>query len=84
MAPDWRYSSAKAKRELGYDPRPARETIQGAVEWNLELIRDGRLAGRRRGRFDVMAAGVRLGDRLGFLLPLRAVGRLTGRRMVLK
>ena len=27
MAPDWRYSSAKAKRELGYAPRSARETL---------------------------------------------------------
>ena len=28
MAPDWRYSSAQARRELGYRPRRANETLQ--------------------------------------------------------
>jgi dihydroflavonol-4-reductase len=27
------FSSAKARRELGYDPRPAREAISDAVDW---------------------------------------------------
>ena len=43
MAPDWRYSSAKAKRELGYEPRGASETLKRTVDWYLELIENGRL-----------------------------------------
>lgn len=27
------YSSDKAKRELGYSPRPAREAVEDAVAW---------------------------------------------------
>ena len=30
MAPDWRYSSATAKRELGYEPRPAERDARRA------------------------------------------------------
>jgi dihydroflavonol-4-reductase len=83
MAPDWRYSSAKARRELGYVPRPAEETLRRTVDWCLELIESGG-AGRSRSKsFDLMASGVRLGDRLQLLAPLRLAGRLAGRRMVL-
>jgi dihydroflavonol-4-reductase len=81
MAPDWRYSSAKAREELGYSPRPAEATLKRTVEWYLELI-DAGLVKRRTGSFDLMAAGIRLSDRLGLLLPLRAVGRVVGRRTV--
>jgi dihydroflavonol-4-reductase len=83
MAPDWRYSSAKAQRELGYEPRPADQTIERTVEWYLDLIESGRLDRAKRGSFDLMTAGVRLGDRLGLLLPLKAAGRLAGRKTVL-
>jgi dihydroflavonol-4-reductase len=82
MAPDWRYSSAKAKRELGYEPRPVDATLRSTVEWYLELLDDGRV-NARRGSFDLMTAGVRVGDRLGVLAPLKAAGRLAGRRTVL-
>jgi dihydroflavonol-4-reductase len=83
MAPDWRYSSAKAKRELGYKPRPASETLARTVDWCLELIESGRLDQARRSSFDVMTAGVRIGDRLQLLLPLKLAGRLAGRRTVI-
>jgi dihydroflavonol-4-reductase len=83
MAPDWRYSSAKAKRELGYEPRDATETLERTVEWYLELIEGGRLEGRRSS-LALMSSGVRLGDRLRLLGPLKAAGRLAGRRTVLK
>jgi dihydroflavonol-4-reductase len=31
----WTYSGAKAKRELGYEPRPHEETLRDALEWQL-------------------------------------------------
>jgi dihydroflavonol-4-reductase len=83
MAPDWRYSSAKARRELGYAPRDANETLKRTVDWYQELIEDDRLAAPKSRSFDVMTAGVRTADRFGLLLPLRAAGQMTGRRTVL-
>jgi dihydroflavonol-4-reductase len=83
MAPDWRYSSAKAKRELGYDPRPAGETLARTVDWCLELIESGRLGRRRRNSFDVMTAAVHLSDHLRLLEPLKLAGRLAGRKTVI-
>jgi dihydroflavonol-4-reductase len=82
MAPDWRYSSARAKRELGYRPRSANETLARTVEWYLQLVRAGVLRGRRTGRFDLWAAGLRAGGRLGLLRPVEAAGRLANRRFV--
>jgi dihydroflavonol-4-reductase len=83
MAPDWRYSSAKAKRELRYRPRSAGATLRGTVEWYLGLMEAGELPAARRGSFDLMALSVRTADRAGLLAPLKAVGRLAGRRTVL-
>jgi dihydroflavonol-4-reductase len=83
MAPDWRYSSAKAQRELGYAPRAARETLERTVDWYLELIESGRLDHGGRSSFGLMTAGVRLGDRLRLLVPLKAAGRVAGRKTVL-
>jgi dihydroflavonol-4-reductase len=83
MAPDWRYSSARARRELGYRPRSANETLRRTVAWYTELIEDDRLAASNSRSFDVMSAGVRMADRLGLLAPLRAAGQVTGRRTVL-
>jgi dihydroflavonol-4-reductase len=83
MAPDWRYSSEKAKRELGYAPRGAEETLRRTVDWYLELLERGAVTKPRRRPFDLMTAGVRVSDRLGLLFPLRAAGRVTGRKLVL-
>lgn len=83
MSPDWRYSSAKAERELGYAPRSATETIEHTVHWYLELLEGGRLDRSGRGSFGLATAGVRLGDRLRLLAPLRAAGRVAGRKTVL-
>ena len=41
MSKDWRFSSEKAKRELGYTSRPIDETIGATVEWYCDLIADG-------------------------------------------
>ena len=83
MAPEWRYSSGKARRELGYRPRGATETLERTVNWYLELIEDDRLPARRSRSFDVMTGVVRAAQRTGLLLPLKAAGQLAGRRTVL-
>jgi dihydroflavonol-4-reductase len=82
MAPDWRYSSEKAKRELGYSARGADDTIQQTVDWYVGLLASGAVATGKRRPFDVMTAGVRVSNRLGLLAPLRAAGRVTGRKLV--
>lgn len=83
MAPDWRYSSARARRELGYRPRRANETLRRTVDWYAELIEDDRLGATKSKSFDVMTTGVRMADRLGLLGPLRAAGNAAGRKTVL-
>jgi dihydroflavonol-4-reductase len=83
MAPEWRYSSGKARRELGYRPRGATETLERTVNWYLELIEDDRLPARRSRSFDLMTGAVRAAQRTGLLLPLKAAGQLAGRRTVL-
>jgi dihydroflavonol-4-reductase len=83
MAPEWRYSSAKARRELGYSPRSANETLRRTVDWYLELIEDDRLPARRTRSLDLATGVVHLADRAGLLLPLKVAGSLAGRRTVL-
>ncbi len=34
----WTYSAAKAKRELGFKPRPHEETLEDAVAWQMERL----------------------------------------------
>jgi dihydroflavonol-4-reductase len=36
----WTYSSAKAKRELGFTPRPHEETLEDALAWMSEQLGD--------------------------------------------
>jgi dihydroflavonol-4-reductase len=82
MAPDWRYSSARARRELGYRPRKASEVLRRTVAWYTELLEDDRLAPPRSRSLDVMTSGVRTADRLGLLVPLRVAGQVARRRTV--
>jgi dihydroflavonol-4-reductase len=83
MAPDWRYSSARAQRELKYRPRGANETLKRTVDWYLELIEDDRMPAGRSRSFDLMSAWVRNAERFGLLLPLKAAGQLARRRVVI-
>ncbi|HKG36689.1 MAG TPA: SDR family oxidoreductase [Solirubrobacterales bacterium] len=62
----WTYRCTKAKRELGFKPRPHEETLEDAVRWQMDRLGDrlGRaprsdLAMRAFGRF--LQAGERVG-----------------------
>jgi dihydroflavonol-4-reductase len=82
MAQDWRYSSAKAKKELGYKPRRFEPTLRETVDWYLELMRTGRLAGGGLSVMSLGSLGLRLGSRFGGVGVLRALEGWTGRRLV--
>jgi dihydroflavonol-4-reductase len=82
MAQDWRYSSEKAKRELGYRPRGLRPTLRETVEWYLDLLESGALAGGRPSPMSLGSLGVRLAARVGALRVAHAVEGWTGRRFV--
>lgn len=84
MEQNWRYSSAKAKRELGYRPRSHGATVRETVDWYLELIDTGVLDGGAPSPLSLTAAGLRLADRLGALAVVDAVGRRAGRRTVVR
>ncbi len=52
----WTYRNAKAKRELGFSPRPHEQTLEDAVEWQLAELGERRGGGpgsaiRSLGRF---------------------------------
>jgi dihydroflavonol-4-reductase len=82
MAQNWRASSAKAKRKLGYKTRSLDVTVRRTVDWYLELIEGGSMGSRGVSGISAMAAGVRVADRLGVVAGLRAAEGLVGRRLV--
>lgn len=67
MGQNWCYSSAKAKRELGYKPRRHDATVRDTVDWYLELIDDGIIDGGALSALSLGAAGLRWADRVGAL-----------------
>jgi dihydroflavonol-4-reductase len=82
MAQNWRYSSAKARRELGYRARSLNRTLADTIDWYRELIESGTLGGGRPSALSVAAAGMRVADRAGALGALRLAERYLGRRLV--
>jgi dihydroflavonol-4-reductase len=82
MAQNWRYSSRKARRELGYRARRLDVTLRETIDWYRELIDGGALQGGRPSPLSVAAAGVRLAGRTGLLGGLRAAESIVGRRLV--
>lgn len=82
MAQSWRYSSAKARRELGYRARPLDQTLRATIAWYRELIEGGRFGGVAPSPMSLAAAGVRLAGRVGALKGLRVAERYLGRRLV--
>ncbi|MFL5894502.1 MAG: NAD-dependent epimerase/dehydratase family protein [Thermoleophilaceae bacterium] len=57
----WTYKNAKARRELGFRPRPHEETLEQTVAWWLEQDGDRIAAARRAGRLRRRALGAALG-----------------------
>jgi dihydroflavonol-4-reductase len=82
MAQNWSYSSAKARRELGYRPRRLDVTLRDTVDWYRELMQSGVLGDGRASTLSLGAAGLRVADGLGLLGPLRLAERYAGRRFV--
>src|SRR2546421_3516198 len=82
MAQNWRASSRKAKRELGYRTRPLDATITATLEWYRALIKQGVLSRGGRTPLSLAAAGMRAADRLGVIAGLRAAEGYVGRRLV--
>jgi dihydroflavonol-4-reductase len=84
MAQNWRFSSAKARRELGYRPRTLDRTLRDTIDWYRELIDGGSLDGAPPSPLSVAAAGVRLAGRTGLLGGVGLAERYLGRRLVLR
>jgi dihydroflavonol-4-reductase len=82
MGANWRYSSAKARRELGYRARPLDRTLMDTIDWYRELIDSGRLGGGAPSPLSLAALGIRAAGRAGLLRPLRAAEGRLGRRLV--
>lgn len=82
MGRDWRFSSAKAERELGYSARPLDETLRDTIGWYQELIDSAAFGQPRPSNLSRMAGGIRTASRLGMLTPLRVGQRIVGRQMV--
>jgi dihydroflavonol-4-reductase len=82
MAKDWRFSSEKAKRELGYRPRPIVESITATVEWYQELIEAGTFHDETRSGMSTIAGAIGRASSLGLLGPIQIGQRLAGRRVV--
>ena len=82
MGQDWRFSSRKAREELGYESRPLDDTLQATIDWYLELIEDGAFADSQHSGLSRWADSMRLASRLGLLTPLRVGQRVIGRRML--
>lgn len=82
MGKDWRFTSAKAKRELGYKARPLRQTIEETVEWYLELIDAGVFHDSSTSAMSVAAGGLRMADRFGLLWGLEPAQAIMRRRLV--
>jgi dihydroflavonol-4-reductase len=82
MAKDWRFSSEKARRELGYTARPIEQTIRDTVEWYLELIAVDAFQDDRRSGMSTIAGALGRAASLGLLHPIRAGQRLAGVRVI--
>jgi len=82
MRQDWRFTSKKARDELGYSTRPLDETLADTIEWYLELIEGGAFTDSPGSGLSRLADSVQIASRLGLLTPVRMGQRLVGRRLV--
>jgi dihydroflavonol-4-reductase len=84
MAQSWSYSSAKAKRELGYRARSLDRTLRDTIDWYRELIDGGTLGAGAPSAFSLAAAAVQLAGRVGLLGGVELAERYVGRRLVVR
>ena len=84
MAQNWRYSSAKARRELGYRARTLDRTLRDTIDWYRELLDGGVLGGARPSPLSLAAAGVRLAGRTGRARRAGLAERYVGRKLVVR
>jgi dihydroflavonol-4-reductase len=82
MSQNWRYSSDKARKELGYRARPLDDTLTACIKWCRELIESGAFDDEGASTLSMTAAAMRLGERFGVVGGLKVVERLAGRRLV--
>src|SRR5207302_9750687 len=82
MAQDWRFSSAKAKRELGYGSRPLDQTLRATIDWYVDLINRGAFENATRSSLSTLAAGMRVRRRMGLLEPGKLGRRIAVRRVI--
>lgn len=82
MAENWRASSRKARRELGFKTRSVESTLVETIDWYRDLIERGVFAGRGASGMSVASLGMRAADRFGLIRGLRGAERFTGRRLV--
>ncbi len=82
MGQDWRFSSRKAREELGYESRPLDDTLQATIDSYLELMEAGAFADARGSGLSRWADSMRIASRLGLLMPLRVGQRVIGKRML--
>ena len=82
MAQNWRYSSRKARSELGYRTRSLETTLGDTVAWYQELLESGTLGVGRPSPLSLAAAGLRLAGRTGVLGGVRMAERYLGRRLL--
>jgi dihydroflavonol-4-reductase len=63
----WTYRSTKAKKALGWNPRPHEETLEDAVRWQMELLGDrvGKVP-RTDLALRVLGRVLQAGERVGF------------------
>ena len=57
----WTYSSAKAKRKLGWRARPHEETLEATVQWHMEREHDRIKRTRRSQQLQYRVAGAAVG-----------------------
>jgi dihydroflavonol-4-reductase len=82
MAQNWRASSRKARRDLGYRARALEPTLRATIDWYGELIDRGVFAGRRPSAMSLASVGMRAAQRMGVIGAAQGIERYTGRRLV--
>ena len=82
MAQDWRFSSAKAERELGYSARPFDETLRATAEWYIDLIEQGAFEEEAGSPLATLSSVLETAARLRLLTGVRAFQRIAGRRLL--